>query len=437
MKMYFAILLFLINISVSGSIFYVSLKGNDRNSGSKSSPWATWQKGFSSIKAGDTLFIRGGVYLSKEVAADGYFQGVFAGNKNGTPEKKFSVIAYPGEVPVLDLGNLAGSDRRFGINLANCSYWYLKGLTVTNLHAFNADLCAGFRNNSSNNITLELCVSHDNDGTGFAQSEGGNGNYYFRCDSYNNYDHLNGGESGDGFIFGKNTDQTVKVVCNECRSWHNSDDGFDSFGNEGTVEWHSCWSFNNGYGIDGDGGGFKLGATYLKPLGSPQRILTNCIAFNNKGIAFDLTEGEIGVSIFNCIAYKNFGGFFIGPKGLSSSVLKNNISYGNLHSFNFEVKFVQDHNSWNDKSEIKDSDFKSVSPITINGPRKKDGSLPDTDFLHPSDGSALIDTGINVGLAFKGNAPDIGPFESDYSNDKASSSNKASWLRKFFFRIRK
>lgn len=430
-----AITLLLINLNISGNSHYVALNGNDMNGGMKNSPWATWQKGFNSIKAGDTLYIRGGVYFSKGVAGDGYYQGVFVNNKNGSPGKKFYVMSYPGEVPVLDLNHLTGSDRRFGINMTNCSYWYLKGLTICNIHAFNANLCAGFRNNHSNNITFELCVSHDNDGAGFAQSDGGNGNFYYMCDAFNNYDHLNGGESADGFIFGLNTDQTVKVVCRECRSWHNSDDGFDTFGNEGTIEWDSCWSFNNGYGRDGDGGGFKLGTTHFKPLNSPQRILTRCMAFNDKGIAFDLTEGEISVNIFNCAAYKDFGGFFIGPKGLSSSVLKNNISYGNLHSFNFVTEVIQDHNTWNSNIEIKDSDFLSISPDSLSCPRKKDGGLPDTDFLHPSRNSVLIDAGINIGLPYKGNAPDLGPYETDYSGVKSSSFNKVTWYKKLFPKI--
>jgi hypothetical protein len=48
-------------------------------------------------------------------------------------------------------------------------------------------------------------------------------------------------------------------------------------------------------------------------------------------------------------------------------------------------------------------------------PRKPDGSLPDVNLFHLAQGSNLIDKGINVGLPYNGNAPDLGAFETNYS----------------------
>lgn len=47
-------------------------------------------------------------------------------------------------------------------------------------------------------------------------------------------------------------------------------------------------------------------------------------------------------------------------------------------------------------------------------PRQADGSLPEIDFLHLAKGSDLIDAGVETGLPFFGEAPDLGAFESHY-----------------------
>jgi hypothetical protein len=45
-------------------------------------------------------------------------------------------------------------------------------------------------------------------------------------------------------------------------------------------------------------------------------------------------------------------------------------------------------------------------------PRKPNGDLPDVPFLHLAPGSDAIDRGVDVGRPFKGQAPDLGAFES-------------------------
>ena len=45
------------------------------------------------------------------------------------------------------------------------------------------------------------------------------------------------------------------------------------------------------------------------------------------------------------------------------------------------------------------------------GPRQSDGSLPDLDFLKLRENSQMIDKGVDVGLPYMGNAPDLGAYE--------------------------
>ena len=48
--------------AVSNASFYVSTTGNDSNSGTIDSPWRTIQHAANSVQAGDTVYVRGGVY---------------------------------------------------------------------------------------------------------------------------------------------------------------------------------------------------------------------------------------------------------------------------------------------------------------------------------------------------------------------------------------
>ena len=44
--------------------YYVATWGNDNNDGSFEKPWLSWHKAVNSVTAGDTVYIRGGVYTN-------------------------------------------------------------------------------------------------------------------------------------------------------------------------------------------------------------------------------------------------------------------------------------------------------------------------------------------------------------------------------------
>ena len=60
-----AIIFFIfVSICSRAATYYVSTTGNDSNTGTISSPFATWQKLASVMVAGDQAYIRGGTYRS-------------------------------------------------------------------------------------------------------------------------------------------------------------------------------------------------------------------------------------------------------------------------------------------------------------------------------------------------------------------------------------
>jgi hypothetical protein len=69
------------------------------------------------------------------------------------------------------------------------------------------------------------------------------------------------------------------------------------------------------------------------------------------------------------------------------------------------------NNSWTLPVQIGDGDFEDVSATGWDAPRQADGSLPVLRSYHLRATSDLIGKGVDVGLPFKGTAPDLGAFE--------------------------
>ena len=102
--------------------YYVSKAGNNANPGTISSPWKTLGKASSAtLNPCDTVYVRGGVYSEFSV----WF------TRSGTATQPISVLAYPGEFPVVDgTGlNIPAGYAFFGVKGA---YFILSGFEVRN-----------------------------------------------------------------------------------------------------------------------------------------------------------------------------------------------------------------------------------------------------------------------------------------------------------------
>jgi len=392
-------------------VYYVATNGNDSNLGTYEQPWATWQKAFTNAGPGDTIYIRGGVYYADN--NDEY--GAYIENVKGDKLNPVCIFNYPGEVPILDCSKINTTSPKKGILLYNCAYYHLKGLIITGVsqNSTNSEVM-GFAFEKGGPYTVEQCISHGNQGAGF-EGYDLDSIYLIKCDSFDNFDRFTSDYSGgqaDGFVFCFASKKSYTYY-SECRSWFNSDDGYDCWQNEGVVVFDRCWAFNNGR-ADGDGGGFKLGRTDGVPMSKPQRILKNCMAFGNRFIGFNQNNGNIGMVFYNNIAFDNdHTGFAIGQYK-NEIIVRNNISYkdGTVGEF---LLSNNDHNSWNTSLgvTVTDADFISIDSTGVSGKRQSDGSLPVLNFLKLTKGSDLINVGINVGLPYKGLAPDLGPFEKE------------------------
>jgi hypothetical protein len=152
MKKLFALLLFLTTPAFAAT-YYVSPAGNDANAGTQTSPWRTIQKGHDVAVAGDIVYVRGGTYiLSKEIAI----------TRDGVEGSPIQLLAYPGELPVLDgisMTNSGDSDIRLGkpIKMLGANWWIIDGFEVKRGPGGGVIISEA----SNNNIIRRLKVHHN------------------------------------------------------------------------------------------------------------------------------------------------------------------------------------------------------------------------------------------------------------------------------------
>jgi len=430
MKKLIFILLFIPQI-VLGNNYYVATTGNNSNAGTIGSPWLTWQYAFNQLSAGDTLFIRGGTYYATGYSSGGNYYGVKVNYLYGTSSEKIVVKNYLSEVPILDGTNVTQNGMHFGINMDDCSYWHLKGLTVKNFKEYVSGgvyKYANGWNGSCTNMIFEQCRV-EGCGMGFTFGGIANNLYFLNCDSYNNVDFINDGDYSDGFNV--NIGVGTTVIYEGCRSWYNSDDGFDSYNTSnysGTLSYINCWSWDNGRYVGGDGVAFKLGDVVGPPPDlNIRRTVRNCVAWDNKA---GIDEGQenadgdcISMNIYNNTLYNNFyRNLTFSAHEPTTGLIRifNNISYNDgIYGdvIRVDAQLTQTTNSWQ-IATVTDADFVSVSDVGADGARKSNGDLPDIDFLKLDISSDMIDIGTYVGVDYAGDAPDLGAFEYGSAKDE-------------------
>ncbi len=102
---------------ISLNAIFVSPNGLDSNDGSKERPFKTLQKALREVKEGETIYLRGGVYVGRAYMT-----------KSGKKGKYITIRNYPGEKPVI-----TRNDKDFykqTILLEGVSYVKIIGLTI-------------------------------------------------------------------------------------------------------------------------------------------------------------------------------------------------------------------------------------------------------------------------------------------------------------------
>lgn len=422
------------------AVYYVAPGGSDGNPGSKESPFASWAKGQTAAAAGDTVFFRGGTYAYTKASGSCGSQtdnvNAVSLTKSGSSGKRIVYMAYPGEHPVFDFFKMTDDCRIRGVYVPG-DYIHVKGLELKGVPQNNDrnHESWGIYITGSHNV-FELLDTHHMMGPGI-NIWGGDDNLVLNCDSHHNFDEhtSNGaGESADGFGAHTNATGGTGNVFRGCRAWWNTDDGYDCISNREAAVFENCWAWLNGYKPGtttaiGNGNGFKLGGYGLPPSNAPsnppQNVARHCLAFLNRSAGFYQNHHIADNIFYGNTAYKNGVNFnMLGYSGgdKSMGIYKNNIAFGGTATGSGPGTQAV-YNSWNLSTAPAESDFASVDTAGIAGPRQADGSLPEVKFMHLA-GAKYVDKGVEVGLAFRGAAPDLGAFETGEPSGIAFGSGK-------------
>ena len=405
----------------------------------------TFAKGIKLLKAGgDTLYLFSGQYDLGTTDVN---------NLVGTASNRIVISGYEGitrggtYAAILDFRTTEYGKR--GLQIKNtCSYLHVKNLTLRYSGKNN------LINYGSNNLFENLDIYGSAD-TGCQMKEGGN-NIIKNVDSHDNFDYktmsgntANFGGNADGFADKQFTGAGNHYI--GCRAWNNSDDGWDFFqrvSNSQTIIEH-CICYQNGlpyydmshnpratgvdkdwfdskvgtqmtdrysntitvtlakYPCQGNGNGFKMGGGYT----DHKVLIHHCLAVGNYARGFDQNNNGGTMWLYNNSAYANVTNYGF-TTAYGTNTIQNCLSYKGQTGDSYKAQNVVtiDHNSWNGFS-VTNADFLSLDTTLIRAPRNGNSALSENDFMHLTDGSALIDAGIDVNLSYNGYAPDLGCYE--------------------------
>ncbi|GAB3453560.1 right-handed parallel beta-helix repeat-containing protein [Massilia terrae] len=408
--------------------WYVAPTGDDGAKGSIEAPFRSIAHAQEMARPGDTVYLRGGLYAyTAATHACATRRDTVNGielDKGGAEGAPIRYWAYPGETPVLDFSGMKDDCRVKGISVT-ADWLHLKGIEVTGApqqppNHLNHESW-GIWVHGSHNIFEQLNLHH-NMGPGLFIKDGGY-NLVLNTDSHHNYDPYtsNGaGQSADGFGAHISAGHPGNVF-RGCRAWANSDDGFDLIRAFSPVTIEYSWAWQQGYlpGTHtslpaGNGNGIKAGGYGgVYAPGGVTHIVRFSVAFDNKVNGFYANHHTVPIDFYNNTAFGNgtdFNMLGIAPDGSPINIgkLRNNISYsGRLKVDNTDSAY----NSWDLPLKVSTDDFESVSLEGWDAPRQPDGSLPVLPNFHLKSSSPLAAAGVDVGLPFRGKAPDLGAFQ--------------------------
>jgi len=146
-------------VAATDKVYYVAKDGSNTWDGSLDHPWQTIQKAADTMVAGDTVYIKEGVYTERVVA-----------QQSGSPDKFVSYMAYPGHRPIIDAGGIGTAFSIVGksyikidsLEIRNAGDWGILVEDSTNIEIKNVRVSYSNLENiqirgESNQILVEKC----------------------------------------------------------------------------------------------------------------------------------------------------------------------------------------------------------------------------------------------------------------------------------------
>lgn len=296
------ILLFLLSFSFflkAQNSYFVDVAGDNSNSGSIISPWATIQFGVSQLSSGDTLNIKAGTYLGKIDI-----------QSSGTNTQNITIRNYNGEEVIVNGATL--QDYEYLLKIEDVEYITVQGIKFQDYQKLDA---IGLLVINSSNILIE---NNEFSNIDYSNSALGETPIYTQ-------------NSQPIIVFGRDPINPIENITINNNIIHDCETG-----------WSECLSIN------GNVDGFKV-------LNNEIYNNTNIpiVAIGHEGECSDpvydqarngLIKGNLVYN--NPSAYAASGGIYI--DGAKSVIIENNICYGN--DYGIEVGCENNGNAPNDPS---------------------------------------------------------------------------------------
>ncbi|MFT3867867.1 MAG: DUF1565 domain-containing protein [Nibricoccus sp.] len=393
-----AALFVLLQTAASAATWYVATTGSDSNAGTSSAPFKSITKAQSAAASGDTVYVRGGTYSSFTVAAsDSTYNYVHVLNK-----ANITYAAYGTEVPTFNFSSVSTSLRVCGFRVTGSGIT-INGFVVTGTPVGSQKQSECFRiDGSAASCTFNKCVCRDNAANGFYYTNKSSGTVN-NCDAYNNIG-TSSTSVGNTDGFGAHGNG---VTFNYCRSWHNSDDGYDCIASYGANTFNHCWAYNMTAG--GDSNGFKIGGwgTSTPPSSVPVHTVKYCLSASNNSNGFYANHqpGQSANWTYNT-SYNNKSANYNMLERVS--VTDATDIAGTREVFHYNIAFTgttisndnnpaanKTNNSWTKSGvTVSSADFQSTTASQMTNARGTGSpNLPTITFMHLVSGSDLTGMG--------------------------------------------
>jgi len=378
---------------------YVATNGNDANEGAARSPWATISNAMRKAQPGDTIFVRDGTYTEGEI----WIQRNYGmGGKNG---KYVTISAYPGEQPIFTNGSRgmivdASYVRVIGLEFQNGKSMYnvdwsgptdhveFIGNRFSGVFGYEAIGVTGDHNLVEGNVINLSGNSAGTLGHGIYASRGQStvirGNVISGATGFgiHLYEERRSGDAPGAIRQIKNfVIENNFVSASQQRSGLIVGAGADGGPAQidSVIVRYNVFCNNPMYGI------LIGGWSEVKNI----QIYHNTIYGNgNNGIQISYRQAKNVMIKNNIIAVKNSAPHIDNAPNAPGVVVERNL----YHPATMRLKNARDHKPL------------AGEPLFVD-PEKN-------DFRLQKD-SPAIDAGVNLGMSFKGEAPDLGAFESD------------------------
>lgn len=399
--------------------YYISPAGDNSNPGTVDAPFKTLLRAQDAASAGDVVYIRGGVYNSFTVPTTGLqFENVYS-YVNPITKSGITYEAYPGDSrPVFDFSSIPTTKRVAGFFIApDVTNVNFVGFDVTGVKVGTQKQSEAFRIAGGANFVR--MAAYNNEANGFYYTINGTG-VVLDSDSHDNIGPTST-SAGNTDGFGAHA-KNVWFIGD--RSWHNSDDGYDSINSKsgpaaapipGRVAYVNSWAFGmhgNQNGV-GDQNGFKVGGFAYATTGIPSPLPLHTVVGNlsaDNGASDFYANHQPGQSAYwigNTGYSAGYGADFnmlerVSPTDITNipgyrEVLHNNLAFAGTLTANDNTPGAHEtNNSWtlNGGLNLTPPSFESVDMTQLKAPRKSDGSLPDVNFLKPVVGSSAAQAGL-------------------------------------------